>query len=129
MYRELMRYVSPTPDTRYNGGGGAYPNLMDAHPPFQIDGNFGGTAAVLEMLVQSQGGEITLLPALPDAWANGEVSGVCARGGFVLNLSWVNGKLIKTEISTTRGGATRIVYGNKSLEVTLGQNSKKMLTW
>jgi len=83
----------------------------------------------LEMLVQSQDGEITLLPALPDAWASGEVRGVCARGGFVLNLSWANGKLIKTEISTTRGGSTRIVYGNKSVEVTLGQNSKKMLTW
>lgn len=129
MYRELMRYVSPVPDTRYNGGGGAYPNLMDAHPPFQIDGNFGGTAAVLEMLVQSRSDEITLLPALPDAWANGAVRGVCARGGFVLNLGWANGKLIKTEISSIRGGKTKVVYGGKVKDLVLKKGEKKLLTW
>ncbi|WP_373549434.1 glycoside hydrolase N-terminal domain-containing protein [Haliscomenobacter sp.] len=129
MYRELMRYVSPVPDTRYNGGGGAYPNLMDAHPPFQIDGNFGGTAAVLEMLVQSRSNEITLLPALPDAWANGSVRGVCARGGFVLNLTWANGKLSKTEISSPRGGQTKVIYAGKSQELRLTAKGSKILAW
>ncbi|MBK9491815.1 MAG: glycoside hydrolase family 95 protein [Haliscomenobacter sp.] len=129
MYRELMRFVDPNPETRYNGGGGAYPNLMDAHPPFQIDGNFGGTAAVLEMLVQSRSEEITLLPALPDAWATGSVRGVCARGGFVLNLTWSAGKLIKTEISSARGGKTKVVYAGKTQEVVLKKAEKKALVW
>ena len=129
MYRELMRFVDPNPETRYNGGGGAYPNLMDAHPPFQIDGNFGGTAAVLEMLVQSRSEEITLLPALPDAWATGSVRGVCARGGFVLNLTWSAGKLTKTEISSARGGKTKVVYAGKTQEVVLKKAEKKALVW
>jgi alpha-L-fucosidase 2 len=129
MYRELMRYVSPTPDTRYNGGGGAYPNLMDAHPPFQIDGNFGGTAAVLEMLVQSQGGGITLLPALPDAWANGEVRGVCARGGFVLNLSWSEGKLNKVEVFSPKGGSTKVSYAGKAQTLNLKKGERKSLVF
>ena len=102
---------------------------MDAHPPFQIDGNFGGTAAVLEMLVQSRSNEIILLPALPDAWANGSVRGVCARGGFVLNLTWVNGKLSKTEISSPRGGQTKVVYNGKSQDVRLAAKGSKALVW
>jgi len=129
MYRELMRYVSPTPSTRYNGGGGAYPNLMDAHPPFQIDGNFGGTAAVLEMLVQSQGGEITLLPALPDMWANGSVKGVCARGGFALNLVWSAGRLTKTEVYSPKGGNTKVTYAGKTRELSLKKGERTYLVW
>jgi alpha-L-fucosidase 2 len=128
MYRELMRYVDPSPEIRSTGGG-AYPNLMDAHPPFQIDGNFGGTAAVLEMLVQSRSDEITLLPALPDVWATGTLRGVCARGGFVLNLIWQDGKLKQTEISSVRGGQTRVFYAGKSQNVMLKKGEKKTLFW
>jgi alpha-L-fucosidase 2 len=102
---------------------------MDAHPPFQIDGNFGGTAAVLEMLVQSQGGEITLLPALPDAWANGEVRGVCARGGFVLNLGWSEGKLNKVEVFSPKGGSTKVSYAGKAQTLNLKKGERKSLVF
>ena len=68
-----------------------YPNMFDAHPPFQIDGNFGGAAGILEMIVQSWGGDVLLLPALPKAWPTGRVRGVRARGGLILDMDWTDG--------------------------------------
>ncbi|MGF6850253.1 alpha-L-fucosidase 2 [Chitinophaga sp. W3I9] len=95
------------------GGGGTYPNLFDAHPPFQIDGNYGCTAGICEMLLQSQDGSIHLLPALPDDWKNGRVSGLRARGGFeIREMVWENGQLSKITIRSTLGGNCRLRVPN-----------------
>ena len=119
IYRKLLTYVSPDnyrgPDRRSSGG--TYPNLFDAHAPFQIDGNFGGTAGVCEMLIQSSAHEdeasIEFLPALPTEWSAGTVTGLKARGGYTVDMTWQDGKVTNATIKAAKAGTVHIIYNNK----------------
>lgn len=124
MIQQLVR-LTGSPKTKYTGGG-LFPNMLDAHPPFQIDGNFGAANGILEMLLQSHirhGDDaldyaIELLPALPSAWPQGKVSGLRARGGFKLDLEWKDGVLIHCKLHSTLGGPVALICGKQRFDFT-----------
>lgn len=135
IYRKLLTYVTPD---EYKGedqrrSGGTYPNLMDAHPPFQIDGNFGGTAGVCEMLAQSQApkkGEeayrLELLPALPKAWKAGEINGLKVRGGYEVSMKWKDGQVSHLVITAPKSGKLWIKYNGKAETISVKAGANKL---
>ncbi|WP_244228765.1 glycoside hydrolase family 95 protein [Mucilaginibacter endophyticus] len=116
-YLMLTKLLSPADVSSGKEKGGVYHNLFDAHPPFQIDGNFGGSAGLAEMLLQSQGDAIELLPALPTALPQGSIKGICARGGFVLDFEWQNGRLKNLQVLSKLGKTCRLNYAGKTVDI------------
>ena len=132
IYRKLLTAVAPEKSNmpNYSKGGGTYPNLFDAHPPFQIDGNFGGTAGVCEMLMQSGDNKIELLPALPEKWKDGSVSGLCARGGYEVSFEWKGGKVRNCSIMAKTNSTVTLLYNGqqKTIKLKAGK-TQNIKTW
>ena len=139
IYQKLLTPIAPRGSKKHNWkewhkGGGTYPNLFDAHPPFQIDGNFGGTAGVCEMLMQStlkdNQATIELMPAVPEAWKEGHVSGLCARGGYEVSFEWKDGYVRNCTIKAKKAGTITLLYNGqqKTVKFKAGQ-TQNIKTW
>ena len=135
IYQVLLTPIAPRGSKssdwkEWHKGGGTYPNLFDAHPPFQIDGNFGGTAGVCEMLMQSGNGQIELLPAAPEAWKEGSVSGLCARGGYEVSFEWKGGYVRNCTLKAKQKGTVTLLYNGqqKTIKMKAGQ-TQNIKTW
>ena len=135
IYQKLLTPIAPRGSKgnawkEWQNGGGTYPNLFDAHPPFQIDGNFGGTAGVCEMLMQSGNGQIELLPATPEAWKEGSVSGLCARGGYEVSFEWKGGYVRNCTLKAKQKGTVTLLYNGqqKTVKMKAGQ-TQNIKTW
>nr|WP_241774341.1 glycoside hydrolase family 95 protein [Flavobacterium sp. Root935] len=124
LFKNQLRLTKEN-NTEYSRHGGCYPNLFDAHPPFQIDGNFAGTAGVIEMLMQSQNKEIHLLPALPDSWTDGAIKGITAKGNFTVDIKWNDGKMSQAKIVSNKGGICAVRAGEPFVIEKLNIKSEK----
>ena len=117
LFKQLVKPVAGGDEIKMSGGGGTYSNLFCGHPPFQIDGNFGGTAGLAEMLLQSNDEEVELLPALPAAWHTGTIKGLCARNGFDVNIEWKNGQLVSCSLLSKAGNDVTLLYKGKTIRL------------
>ena len=139
IYQKLLTPIAPRGSRKedwkaWHKGGGTYPNLFDAHPPFQIDGNFGGTAGVCEMLMQSSmvdgNCSIELLPACPKQWQDGAISGLCARGGYEVSFEWKDGKVRACSIKAKKAGTLTLIYNGQQKKVKLkAGETQNIKTW
>lgn len=127
--KRQLYLVEPTDHINYTDMGGTFPNLMDAHPPFQIDGNFGSTAAICNMLMQSEIGKIELLPALPSAWKTGRLSGVVAKGNVKIDIEWENNRLVSVALLSPVSQEIVLKANGKELTVALKSNEIKTISY